>query len=184
MDLTSAPVDRALLHPRRTRTNQTLINEARNYASDVHTQTGTQWAEHAREVLQRAGHHRGAARDRLIELLSHQDCALSALEIETALRDQQQDERPVGRASIYRVLDLLHEHALVNRIDLGDGTARYEPADPAGEHHHHLLCERCGKLVPFRDPALERTIDQLSDRLGFRTTDHAVTLRGDCPDCH
>jgi Fur family transcriptional regulator, ferric uptake regulator len=150
----------------------------------VPAQTDTDWAAHARSVLQRAGHHRGAARDRLIDLLSGQDCALSALEIEDALRGARRTERPVGRASIYRVLELLHAHDLVNRVDVGDGIARYETADPAGvHHHHHLLCDQCGRLVPFHDAGLERSIDQLSSRLGFRTTDHEVTLRGDCPDC-
>jgi Fur family ferric uptake transcriptional regulator len=139
------------------------------------------WATHARTMLQRAGHHRGAARDELIELLSRQDCALSALEIEDALR--RSGERRVGRASVYRVLELLSDHDLITRLDVGDGVARYEIADPAGEHHHHLLCDRCGALVPFHDPALERSINRLSDRLGFRTTDHEVTLRGNCPAC-
>jgi Fur family ferric uptake transcriptional regulator len=150
----------------------------------VPTHTNADWAEHARTVLQRAGHHRGAARERLIELLAGHDCALSALEIEDALRRRRRGERSVGRASIYRTLELLHTHDLVNRVDVGDGIARYETADPAGlHHHHHLLCDQCGKLVPFDDPALERSIDQLSTRLGFRTTDHEVTLRGGCPDC-
>jgi Fur family ferric uptake transcriptional regulator len=148
------------------------------------TDTAADWAEHARAILTRAGHHRGAARDRVIDLLAGQHCALSALEIEDALRRGRRGQRPAGRASIYRVLELLHHHDLVNRLDLGDGIARYEPTDPAGEHHHHhLVCDQCGKLVAFKDPALERSIDQLSDRLGFRTTDHEVTLRGDCPDC-
>jgi Fur family ferric uptake transcriptional regulator len=146
-------------------------------------QTGQQWAAHARAVLQHAGHHRGAARDKLIELLSRQDCALTALEIEDALRRPRRGQRAVARASIYRVLELLHEHDLVNRLDLGDGIARYEPAHPAGEHHHHLLCDSCGQLVPFHDPGLERSIDRLSSRLGFDTTDHEVTLRGNCPEC-
>jgi Fur family ferric uptake transcriptional regulator len=145
--------------------------------------TQTEWATYARKVLQHAGHHRGAARDKLIELLSRQDCALTALEIEDALRRGRRGQRPVGRASIYRVLELLYEHDLVNRIDLGDGIARYEVAHPAREHHHHLLCDKCGQLVPFHDPGLERSINRLSDRLGFRTTDHEVTLRGNCPDC-
>lgn len=147
------------------------------------TAHGIDWAEHAREVLQQAGHQKGAARDTLIELLSHQDCALTALEIEDALRDRAQGQRPVARASVYRVLELLQDHDLVNRLDLGDGVARYEPVDPAGEHHHHMVCDRCGQLVPFHDPALERSISRLSARLGFRTTDHEVTLHGDCPDC-
>lgn len=153
-------------------------------ATHPSTDTGAEWGEHARSVLGRAGHHRGAARDRLIDLLAGRDCALSALEIEDALRRGRRGQRPVGRASIYRVLELLHTHDLVNRLDLGDGIARYEPTDPAGEHHHHhLVCAECGKLVAFKDPGLERSIDQLSHRLGFTTTDHEVTLRGSCPDC-
>ncbi len=155
--------------------------------ADVATETeaGVEWAEHARATLGRAGHHRGAARDTLINLLARQHCALSALEIEDALRRSRRGQRPVGRASIYRVLELLHNHDLVNRLDLGDGIARYEPIDPGDEqrHHHHLVCDQCGKLVAFEDPGLERSIDQLSDRLGFRTTNHEVTLRGNCPDC-
>ena len=150
---------------------------------DVERRSAPDWADHARAVLQHAGHHKGAARHKLIELLAQQSCALSALEIEDALRHDQRDQRLVGRASIYRVLELLRDHDLINRLDLGDGIARYELADPAGGHHHHLLCDQCGQLVPFHDPGLERSINRLSDRLGFRTTDHEVTLRGNCPNC-
>jgi len=145
-------------------------------------ETGAGWAEHARAVLQRAGHHRGAARDELIDLLGRQDCALSALEIEDALRGERR-ERPVGRASVYRVLELLSEHGLVTRLDVGDGTARYEFVDPAGHHHHHLVCEECGELVAFEDRDLERSITRLSRRLGFSLEDHEVVLRGSCPGC-
>jgi Fur family transcriptional regulator, ferric uptake regulator len=146
-------------------------------------QAGPQWADHARGVLRQAGHHKGAARDELIELLSRQDCALSALEIEDALRRSAGGARGVGRASVYRVLELLQEHDLVNRLDVGDGIARYELVDPAGHHHHHLLCEECGALVPFHDRDLERSIERLSRRLGFRTDDHEVVLRGHCSRC-
>jgi Fur family ferric uptake transcriptional regulator len=134
--------------------------------------------------LHRAGHHRGAARDRLIDLVSRQECALSALEIEGGLREADPAGKPVGRASVYRALELLHDHELLSRLDLGDGVARYEPADPEGHHHHHhLICEQCGQLVPFDDAELERAIDQLSRRLGFITNAHEVTLRGTCADC-
>jgi Fur family transcriptional regulator, ferric uptake regulator len=149
----------------------------------VHPHTGVDWADHAREVLQQAGHQKGAARDTLIELLSRQTCALSALEIEDALRQAGGSGRPVARASVYRVLELLQDHDLVNRLDLGDGVARYELVDPAGDHHHHMVCDQCGQLVPFHDPALEQSISLLSARLGFRTKDHEVTLHGECPDC-
>ena len=144
--------------------------------------SGQEWAEHAHGVLERSGRHRGAARERLIALFSQWGCALTAQEIEDLLR-RNEEERPVGRASIYRALELLFEQQLITRLDLGDGIARYERADPAGEHHHHLLCDGCGQLVAFDDPALERAIDRVSDRLGMRVNHHDVVLHGACPDC-
>jgi Fur family ferric uptake transcriptional regulator len=142
--------------------------------------SGEEWAAYAREALQRAGHHRGAARDKLIDLLATQSCALSALEIEDTLRR----DGPVARASVYRALELLHDHELITRLEVGDGVARYEPADPSGHHHHHhMICEGCGRLVPFHDAALERAISALSRRLGFLTKEHEVILRGSCADC-
>jgi Fur family transcriptional regulator, ferric uptake regulator len=139
-----------------------------------------EWAEHARVVLSEAGHRRGGAREAIIELLASQPCALSALEIEDHLRG---GERSVGRASVYRVLDLLQTSGLIARLELGDATARYELIDPAGAHHHHLLCDSCGCLVPFDDRDLERSIDRLSRRLGIRPNGHEVVLRGSCAAC-
>jgi Fur family ferric uptake transcriptional regulator len=81
------------------------------------------------------------------------------------------------------VLELLVEHGLVERVDVGDGQARFEPADPSGDHHHHLVCDRCGRLVAFDDPGLERAIDSLSERLGVRIESHDVLLRGACARC-
>ena len=70
----------------------------------------SEWSEHVHAVLSRAGLKRGGARERVIELLASQPCALSAVEIEDELRAQ---ERPTARASVYRVLELLAEHGLV-----------------------------------------------------------------------
>jgi Fur family ferric uptake transcriptional regulator len=142
--------------------------------------THPSWSEHAQEVLTRAGHQRGGARARVIELLARQPCALSALEIEDALRAE---GRPIGRASIYRVLELLVEHRLVERLAVDQGQARFETIEPSGHHHHHLLCNACGQLVAFDDPALERAIDRLSDRLAMRVEHHDILLRGTCSDC-
>ena len=138
------------------------------------------WSDHVHEVLARAGLKRGGARQRIIDLLAGQPCALSAVEIEDALRAQ---GTPTGRASIYRVLDLLVDHGLVERVAVGDGQSRFERSEAGGEHHHHLVCEQCGKLVAFDDPALERAIDNVSERLGVRVEHHEVVLRGTCEDC-
>ena len=138
------------------------------------------WSEHVHAVLARAGLRRGGARERIIELLDSEPCALSAVEIEDALRGQ---GRRIGRASIYRVLELLVEHGLVERVTVGQGLSRFERILPSGEHHHHLVCEQCGRLVAFDDPGLERAIDRVSQRLGVRVDHHDVVLRGSCEDC-
>jgi Fur family ferric uptake transcriptional regulator len=138
------------------------------------------WTDHVHAVLASAGLKRGGARDRVVQLLAAQPCALTAVEIEDALRAT---GRSPGRASIYRVLDLLVEHGLVERVEVGDGQARFERQHPGGEHHHHLVCERCGRLVAFDDPGLERAIDKLSARLGMRISGHDILLRGACERC-
>jgi Fur family ferric uptake transcriptional regulator len=130
--------------------------------------------------VRRAGHHRGAAREALIDLFERESCALSAQEIEERLTN----DRPVGRASIYRSLELLHGLHLIQRVDIGDGVARYERGHLAHEdHHHHMVCDRCGMLIAFDDSELEQAIHKLTERLGFEATEHEVTLRGACSAC-
>jgi len=74
---------------------------------------------------------------------------------------------------------------LLSRVEVGDGLARYEPQrSHAGGHHHHLVCDGCGRLEPFEDDALERAIRHLADRVAFDVSDHDVTLHGLCGRCH
>jgi Fur family ferric uptake transcriptional regulator len=138
------------------------------------------WREHTLATLAAAGHRRGGARNAVVELLEQQTCALSAQEIDDRLRAQ---GRSVGRASVYRVLELLSELRLVQRIDVGQGVARYERHQPDGDHHHHLVCDQCGRVAPFEDPALEQAIARVSRRLSFAVDDHDVVLHGACGDC-
>ncbi|HEX8976436.1 MAG TPA: Fur family transcriptional regulator [Solirubrobacteraceae bacterium] len=137
------------------------------------------WSDHVYATLKAARLKRGGARERIIDLLNEQSCAVTAIEIEEALRATDQ---PIARASIYRTLDLLVEFGLVERVTTGAGHAAFEPLHPGG-HHHHLVCGQCGRLVAFHDPGLERAIDRLEDRLGVRIESHDVLLRGACRDC-
>jgi len=61
--------------------------------------------------------------------------------------------------------------------------ASYERIEPTGEHHHHAVCEQCGRVEPFEDPGLERAIGRLEDKVGFEVSEHEVVLRGRCPRC-
>jgi len=138
------------------------------------------WTSDTIEALGRAGYRSGGARRAVIELLGRQDCCLTAQEIFDGLRAE---GRAVGIASVYRVLDLLGERGFVQRIDVGAGMARFEPVHSSGEHHHHLVCEDCGKVEAFSDDGLERALHKVEGRTGYSVAGHDVVLRGACADC-
>jgi Fur family ferric uptake transcriptional regulator len=144
------------------------------------TSTDTDWAGHALEVLQRAGHRRGGARTAVVEALAGHDCAVTAIELDDELRRR---KPAVARASVYRALEQLEELGLVRRIEVCRGTAGYERVDPAGHHHHHAICRDCGRMVPFEDRSLERAIGELSKSIDFDVSEHDVVLRGRCDRC-
>jgi Fur family ferric uptake transcriptional regulator len=138
------------------------------------------WAERALDRLADAGYRRGGARRELLALMSNQRCALSAFEIEDALAA---GKRRVSRASVYRVLEELEAIGLVQRVDVGDGISRFEPVRHGRGHHHHLVCDRCGRLEPFSDEGLERAITRLADRVPLEVSEHEVVLHGACAAC-
>lgn len=134
-------------------------------------QTG--WHEHAAVVLRGAGLRASAGRQAVVELLGRQSCLLTAQEIADALRA----EGSAGStATVYRALETLHELGLVRRFD-AEGVARYEPVDPSGDHHHHIVLEDSGDVIPFEDDELERAIAGLGERLGMLVTSHDIILR-------
>jgi Fur family ferric uptake transcriptional regulator len=144
------------------------------------TATSAQWADSARAALSESGRRAGGAREAVIEMLAGQSCCLGAQEIADRLHRQGSS---VGRASVYRALELLHRMNLVQRVELGDGEARFEPIAPGGEHHHHAVCDRCGKVTAFEDERLERDLHRLAERLEHSMGAHEVVIHGDCGSC-
>jgi Fur family ferric uptake transcriptional regulator len=133
------------------------------------------WSEEATGRLNEAGFRAGAARRQVIELLEGERCAVTALEIDRRLPS-------VGRASVYRTLEQLEQLGLLHRVDVGGESVAFERNDP-GEHHHHMVCVRCGRLVPFEDSDLERAIHRVGEGAEFEVVSHDVLLRGVCPRC-
>ncbi len=138
------------------------------------------WVESAEVALAEAGHKRGGARRAVLELLGVESCALTAVEIEHALSKA---ERRVSRASVYRILDELEGLRLVQRVETGQAMVRYERVCAQEEHHHHLVCDGCGLVMPFSDDALEQAISKLSQRVPLRVSEHEIVLRGECRSC-
>jgi Fur family ferric uptake transcriptional regulator len=139
------------------------------------------WAEHALEGLRGAGFRNGGARRAVVHHLGEQRCCRSAQEIFDGV---EASGGKVGIASVYRILDTLTELRLVQRVEIGDGIARFEVALPDGEHHHHhLVCDDCGRVEPFSDDGLEHALERVADRLGYAMEQHEVVLHGACGSC-
>ena len=138
------------------------------------------WSQRTLEALRGGGYRNGIARRAVVEHLGDQDCCLTAQEIFDGLRAE---GRQVGIASIYRVLELLTDKGLLQRVDLGAGIARFEPVHSGGEHHHHLVCDDCGRVEAFSDDELERALRKVENRTGYSVAGHDVVLRGACRNC-
>ena len=81
------------------------------------------------------------------------------------------------------MLDELVSLRLVDRVEVGQGMARYEPARGEAHHHHHMVCDTCGDVFPFEDDELERTIVRLAGRVAFDVAEHEIVLHGSCAGC-
>lgn len=93
------------------------------------------------------------------------------------------EDSTIGQATVYRTLKLLVESGLANQSRLGDGPARYESA--ADEHHDHLICANCGRIIEFRNDTIERLQERIAREHGMVMTDHEMVIYGRCapPGC-
>jgi Fur family ferric uptake transcriptional regulator len=91
-------------------------------------------------------------------------------------------DKSIGQATVYRTMKLLEEAGLARRLDFDPRTARYEPKD-VSSHHDHLVCERCGKVVEFESPQIEKLQEELAREKDFELTGHRMYLFGICPGC-
>lgn len=88
----------------------------------------------------------------------------------------------IDRASVYRAIDLFEKLGIVQRLNTG-WKYKIELTDAFTEHHHHLACIRCGRMVALNEVHLESFIEQLADKHGFKVSAHQIEIQGMCPEC-
>lgn len=108
--------------------------------------------------------------------------SIGHLSIEDMLEKVRAIDQGVGYATVYRTLKLLKDSGLAFERHFGDGISRYEVADE-GEHHDHLICQTCDKIVEFEDEEIERLQEALARSYGFELRRHKHELYGICADC-
>jgi Fe2+ or Zn2+ uptake regulation protein len=87
----------------------------------------------------------------------------------------------IGRATIFRALDVLLELGVLERLDLPSGEHAYVRCEPI--HHHHVICSNCGRATEIDDAGLRRVVDTIAERTGYTIENHRLELFGRCPDC-
>jgi Fur family ferric uptake transcriptional regulator len=90
----------------------------------------------------------------------------------------------LGLATVYRTLELLCELHIVEKMNFGDGVARYDLRGDDHVHmHHHLICNVCGKLEEIKDDWLLDLEARLANEYGFSVTDHRLDFKGTYNTC-
>lgn len=106
------------------------------------------------------------------------------LNVDELHRRARAEDPTLGYATVWRTLKLLEHYGLVHCSKFVDGTARYEvQLGDAEEHHDHMICTQCGRIVEFENEAIEQLQNDVALSHGFRLTSHRMDLYGLCPQC-
>jgi Fur family ferric uptake transcriptional regulator len=116
-------------------------------------------------------------RDAILDVFLQAEGHISSDELYQRVRDEHPS---IGQTTVYRTMKLLCEAGLASERHFDEGVTRYEIAH---EHHDHLVCVRCGKIIEFECAMIERTQDEIAARYGFRVLRHRHELYGHCDAC-
>jgi Fur family transcriptional regulator, ferric uptake regulator len=119
-------------------------------------------------------------REAVAQVVFSSDDHLSVDDIEQRLRE---DGERIGKATIYRTLDLLVRSKLVEEHDFGEGFRRYEHRLSRQPEHEHLICLECGGVTEFKSREVQDVKQRVGTSHGFRPTRHKLEIYGLCRAC-
>jgi Fur family transcriptional regulator, ferric uptake regulator len=95
-------------------------------------------------------------------------------DVESVHRRATEIDSRISIATVYRTVRLFEEANILARHDFGDGRARYE--EVPGDHHDHLIDLQTGRVIEFKNEAIEKLQRQVAEQLGYRLVDHRLEL--------
>lgn len=131
------------------------------------------------EHIQGQGLHRTVQRDLILETFLSTEEHLTSDDL---YRLVTKHDPTVGNTTVYRTLKLFTEAGLAREVRFGDNKTYYEH-HYNHEHHDHMICTECGKVIEFFSPDIEELQDQMAETFGFKPTHHSLRLWGICAEC-
>jgi Fur family transcriptional regulator, ferric uptake regulator len=129
-------------------------------------------------ALERSSHRLTEPRRAVAGLIADRTGHFTAADL---VREARVRRLGIGRATIFRTLDVLSELGVVERLDLPSGEHAYVGC--ALTHHHHVVCSNCGRAAEIADAGLRTVVREVARRTGFRVDEHRLELFGLCPAC-
>jgi Fur family transcriptional regulator, ferric uptake regulator len=129
-------------------------------------------------ALGRAGYRLTEPRRALAALIAGRENHFTAAELVTEAKRRRLG---VGRATIFRTLELLETIGRLERLDLPSGEHAYVACERS--HHHHVVCSRCGRATQIDDAGLRLVVEEVARRTAYRVDEHRLELFGLCPAC-
>jgi Fe2+ or Zn2+ uptake regulation protein len=136
--------------------------------------TGQSTADRLREAGERVTRQRLAVADALI-------AAGRQVSAEDLYRRLHRDDPGIGRATVFRTLEALVVAGVARRLELDGHVYGYVACRP--EHHHHLACDRCGRVEDIDEAYIQPVTERTAADLGFRIDDARVDFYGICATC-
>jgi Fur family ferric uptake transcriptional regulator len=138
--------------------------------------------EQVKQQLQSQGYKLTPQREATVRvLLENEEDHLSAEDVFLLVKEKAPE---IGLATVYRTLELLSELHVVEKLNFGDGVARYDLRSTSNKHHHHhLICVRCGSVDEIMDDWLLPLEERLATEYQFKVLDHRLDFHGICWRC-
>ena len=135
--------------------------------------------ERFKKSVSKIGLKNSIQKDYILKTLYFSTEHLTAEEISNKIK--QNYNVSIGIATVYRAMKFFSDLKLVNQLDIGDGAIRYELN--ISEHHDHLICMSCGKIVEFTDDFIELNQIKIAEKNNFILKEHVMTIYGLCENC-
>lgn len=131
------------------------------------------------EHIQKAGLRRTIQRDLILETFLNTEEHVTSEDLHGLVHRK---DPTIGLTTVYRTLKLLTNAGLAREVGFGDGKTYYEH-HYNHDHHDHMICTECGRVIEFVSPEIEELQDQMASNFDFRPTHHSLRMWGVCAEC-